>query len=182
MNRWKNYVWMAAGLAALALMSAFTAKPLLAQIRAAFVENVDEPGRSPYSSTILVDANSCSVSTCALHFVPVPAGKRLIATNVTGRINVVTPGIVFHLPLFGVGGQSSAVDIPTVLMAGLTDTGSNMLAVNATILAFFDAGVQPEIDLYATMPIPAAGFPEAMTLSGYLVGCTVSSPCAAIVH
>ncbi len=80
MNRFKNYLWMAAGFTVLALaISAFTPGSALAQIvKAALVKNVDEPGRVPYQSE-----NSCSDPfTCAIEFSIVPANKRLVAQYV----------------------------------------------------------------------------------------------------
>jgi len=78
---------MVAGLAALTAVGSYTAKPLLAQIKAALVENIDEPGRNPYSSTVAVNPGKCGVSStgCVLFFVAVPAGKRLVVTNIIGN-------------------------------------------------------------------------------------------------
>jgi hypothetical protein len=180
MNRWKSYVWVAAGVAALILGAAFTAKPLLAQVRAAFVENVDEPGRSPYTSNISLA--SCSGSLCSIAFDQVPAGKRLIATNLTGQVHVTTPGVIPFLTLTSFtlsGSPDTVVQVPTTLPAGVVD-GSNMLGVNATLLAFFSAFSQPSVTITSTTPFtPGVG---QLTLSGYLVDCNVSSSCAAIVH
>jgi hypothetical protein len=88
MNR-KSVLWIAAGLTTLAAIGSYTAKPLWAQVKAALVQNVDEPGRNPYSSTVtFFNAPPCapdgSGTTCALIFQPVPAGKRLVATTSHG--------------------------------------------------------------------------------------------------
>ena len=105
MNRWKNYLWMVAGLAALAVVGAFTAKPLLAQIKAAFVQNVDEPGRNPFhvvryfglsSSGFQCDSNN----TCTASFGVVPTGKRLVVTNVSGLVFAATPGVVAYAEIY----------------------------------------------------------------------------------
>jgi len=180
MNRWKNYVLMAAGVAALTLVGAFTAKPLLAQIKAALVQNVDEPGRSPYSSASNFTNSSCSGVLCVIRFTPVPAGKRLVVTNLTGQINVGAPGVVSFLildaPASALSTHSTAL-IPTTLLAG-TVNGSNRLGVTATLLAFFSAGDEPAASVLATTGISQEGL---LTLSGYLVDCT-SSSCAALVH
>jgi hypothetical protein len=50
MNRYKSYLWMAAGLTALTAVASHTAKPLWAQVKAAMVQNIDDPGRNPYWS------------------------------------------------------------------------------------------------------------------------------------
>jgi hypothetical protein len=69
MNQRNSYVWAAVGLAALSvLVGGFTAKPLLAQIRAALVQNRDEPARQPFH---LVTQDSQA------HWL-VPNGKRYV--------------------------------------------------------------------------------------------------------
>ncbi len=64
MNRFKNYVLMAAGFAVLVMtVGVFSAGPAIAQaVRAALVSNVDEPGRIPYSVAIHMEGaclNEC---------------------------------------------------------------------------------------------------------------------------
>jgi len=180
MNQWKSVVWMAAGVAALTVVGAFTAKPLLAQIKPALVQNVDEPGRSPYSSFVKINSGTCVDNSCALFFAAVPAGKRLIATDLTGRINVISPGVVSLLILAGAPSGDSQVQIPTTLLAG-TFAGLNMNGVNANLHAFFAGGSQPGVGILSTTPIENVGVEGMLTLSGYLVDCSGSS-CAALVH
>jgi hypothetical protein len=89
---------MAIGLAALTLIGSYTAKPLWAQIKSALVQNIDEPGRNPYSSTVFLSkafpADNCVAAVCDALFNTVPVGKRLVATNVSGNIFLQTPGVV----------------------------------------------------------------------------------------
>jgi hypothetical protein len=176
MNRWKNYISIATGVAALTLICALTAKPLLAQIKAAFVENVDEPGRSPYSSTTTFNPAKCDLNAilCLAEFTAVPAGKRLIATNLTGRIDVQTPGVIFDFTL----SVDNQVTVPTTLLAGVNRSGANMIGVNAPLLAFAGAGSTPSV--FMESGTQTGSF--RLTLSGYLVDCTASSTCAALVH
>jgi hypothetical protein len=79
----KNKLLTFAGaLALLATLGHFYAKPLLAQVRAALVQNVDDPGRIPYQGV-----RACffqSNNFCTVNFPPVPAGKRLVITHVSG--------------------------------------------------------------------------------------------------
>jgi hypothetical protein len=64
----KNKLLTFAGaLALLAVLGHFYAKPLLAQVRAALVQNVDEPGRNPFA----LSGGDQAVWT-------VPAGKRYV--------------------------------------------------------------------------------------------------------
>jgi hypothetical protein len=79
---------LAGALAFVMLLGHYYAKPVLAQIRAALVQNVDEPGRNPYQ-----ESSPCtfgiSNQSCTLQFSAVPAGKRLVLTNIGGSINVM---------------------------------------------------------------------------------------------
>ena len=70
MNRFKNYVLTAAGFAVLVMtVGVFTAGHAIAQaVRAALVQNRDEPGRQPFTLTALSDSP----------FWQVPAGKRYV--------------------------------------------------------------------------------------------------------
>src|SRR5215468_9758461 len=74
---------MAGALMLLMLLGRFFAKPLLAQVRAALVQSVDEPGRNPDQETKVA---GCGLShpECDLTFAAVPPGKRLVLTNVSG--------------------------------------------------------------------------------------------------
>jgi hypothetical protein len=68
----KNKLLTFAGaLALLAVLGHFYAKPLLAQVRAALVQNVDEPGRNP------IPLGYQAVTSSGANF-SVPAGKRYV--------------------------------------------------------------------------------------------------------
>jgi hypothetical protein len=180
MNRWKNYVWMAVGLAALSLVGTFTARPLLSQIKAAFVQNVNEPGLNPYQFyvsfkqgfTFPQGVGTCTGVQCDFVLPPVPSGKRLVITNITGNIFVDTPGITQPIVLFG-GGVT--FEIPTLpagsYQAFNSNQPSNMIGVNAPILAYFDAGMKPTIAILATASISdSQGLTTgSIVLSGYYV-------------
>jgi hypothetical protein len=177
MIRWKSVIWMATGMAALSLVGAFTAKPLLAQIKAAFVENVDEPGRNPFHVTkyfgLLSAGFQCdSNDLCTAFYGVVPAGKRLIVTHVSGLIFCATPGVVAYAEIYDStsGNPLSFTYMPTVLQTG-TVSGSNMIGVNAPVLAYFNPGDQPTIVFQTTTAVsnPGALPPSGITVSGYYV-------------
>jgi hypothetical protein len=86
MSRFRDYVLMAAGFAMLVMtVGAFTAGHAIAQaVRAALVSNVDEPGRVPYQFGR--DFLDCNPGNCLVQFPPVPPGKRLVITNISGDI------------------------------------------------------------------------------------------------
>jgi hypothetical protein len=175
MTRWKNYVWMAAGISALGVICAFTAKPLLAQIRAALVQNVDEPGRTPYLS--YVNPIDCSGTTCHFLFAPIPAGKRLVATNITGRVLLQTPGILSFVTIYFSGVEP--LDIPSFLETGVVD-GNNQIGINATTGLFVDGPDQPQLLLANTTGFNSSG--TTIALSGYLVDCSSPGSCAPVVR
>lgn len=167
MSRARTLLWMVAGLAALAAIGAYTAKPLLAQIKAALVENIDEPGRNPYSSTVDVTPFACNSSpACVLQFAAVPAGKRLVVTSITGVVYPSTPGVVWFLALFPSAGTAKAIMIPTFLEAG-TVGNDNIVGINAQLNTFFEGGSTPVMSLAATTSF--LNHEGAITLSGYLV-------------
>jgi hypothetical protein len=88
---------MTAALAVTGILISIVGGKAIAQIRAALVKNVDEPGRAPYQQMIEFNsgAPACPLSQfCLLTFSPVPAGKRLIVERATALIGVVSPGQV----------------------------------------------------------------------------------------
>jgi hypothetical protein len=104
MNRFKNYVLMAAGFAVLVMtVGVFTASHAIAQaVRAALVQNRDEPGRQPF--TLATYPND--------GFWQVPAGKRYVIESYGMECGVtsanggalgdvalsVSGGVVSHAP------------------------------------------------------------------------------------
>ncbi len=193
MNRWKNYVWMAAGLAALAAVGTFTPKPLLAQIKAAFVQNVDEPGRIPYQSVIFfaqggggcsgASCASCVGDFCTLNFPPVPNNKRLVVTSILGQVYVDTPGVLKPV-------QLGSIFFPSVLQAGtfpgVLGVNTNIFGVNVTgaMVTAIDGGNTPTINLVSTTPLSFSngGTNGQITVTGYLVDCSSNGSCALIVR
>jgi len=65
----------------LIVLGHFGAKPLLAQIRAVLVKNVDESGRSAYQSSTTCPFSF--IETCTAALTPVPTGKRLVVQHVS---------------------------------------------------------------------------------------------------
>jgi hypothetical protein len=190
MRQLKTCIWIAAGLVMLATIGSFTAKPLLAQIRAALIASIDEPGRAPYESLATFFASSpvCAVAGggtgCNLDFPSVPAGKRLVLTNITGVIFVTSPGLVRDLQLGSTtvafrGLIPSALIGPILAPLGGTD---NMVGVSASVKHFFDAGDHPRL-LVTTEPTQLSNLDiSEITLSGYLVDCSTGGPCSTVVR
>jgi hypothetical protein len=153
-----------------------TAKPLFAQIKAALVQNVDEPGRNPYTSTVFFASDlfsSCTGPECRVNFAAVPAGKRLVATSLAGNIYVETPGVVGSTLLFPLGNEAggTTLSVPMLPQAGPA-SGANIIGVNVQLKAYFEPGYTPEMVIDATNSISPHrnGLTEGvLTLTGYLV-------------
>ena len=70
----KNRLLTLAGALALAVvLGKFYAKPLMAQVRAALVQDVDQPARAPFQVTVPINVNNFNYTN-----VPIPSGKRLV--------------------------------------------------------------------------------------------------------
>ncbi len=142
MNRLKRFAWLVAGLTAVALLVTLgTERRAIAQaVRAALVENIDEPARNPYSETASCDSYGCTAT-----FSPVPAGKRLVVTFVNGEL-----GSFGALVL---GGHAAAGPRGFPIIAGF---------VNSPTVAYYEAGERPNVNGAGSSFIRA-------TLSGYYV-------------
>ena len=99
----KNRLLTLAGLLALlAVLGKFYAEPLFAQVRAAFVQNVDEAGRNPF--TLSGDIND------VFH---VPADKRYVIQTFSAECNVDNTGYLSQIRLEAItGGKVQFAAIP----------------------------------------------------------------------
>jgi len=87
---------LAAALALLGVLGKFYAPPLMAQVRAALVQDVDQPGRAPFQVTVPINIDNFNFTP-----VTIPAGHRLVidyismsgATQTSGAY--VQPIIIF---------------------------------------------------------------------------------------
>jgi hypothetical protein len=78
-KKMKNRLLTFAGaLALLAVIGKFYAPPLMAQVRAALVQDVDQPARAPFQVTVPVNWNNFTTTA-----VPIPSGKRLVIDYVS---------------------------------------------------------------------------------------------------
>ena len=148
MERLNRFVMVGAVLGALALLITLaTEGRVLAQaIRAALVENVDEPGRNPYSENA-----SCSGVGCTVGFSPVPTGKRLVVTFVNGIVEGNNTSVA------ELGGHGLYFRIFT------TAPGGTAGLFNAATTAYYDPGEQPLVSCFCNGSLVSA------TLSGYYV-------------
>jgi hypothetical protein len=124
---------LAAALALLAVLGHFYAKPLLAQVRAALVKNLDEPGRNPYAQNVRGDstAGGCQSAT-----ITVPANRRLVIENVTFEASG-SSDVSFELEtnvLDTTLGFNRRIFLPA------SQAGSGIFIVNDPVLAYLEPG------------------------------------------
>ena len=145
MRKWRRFVGLAITVIVVgATISLIGQGRAIAQaVRAALVQNVDEPGRNAYS-----ESASCFSFGCLAIFSPVPAGKRLVVTFINGQVG--SGSLTLDL-----GGHRTDNNVRAFLAT------SNL--INAPTLAYFDAGEAP----YITANAPG-NFTQA-TLSGYYI-------------
>ncbi len=69
---------LAGALALVAVLGKFYAQPVMAQVRAALVQDVDQPARAPFQAVVPVNINNFTNT-----LVPIPTGKRLVVDFVS---------------------------------------------------------------------------------------------------
>lgn len=120
--------------------------PAHAQTKAALVQNVDEPGRSPYQE--LVYANSDSVLWT---FSAVPAGMRLVVTHANVTIETICntpPGTIPRVFLRAL--SSNNINVAPLLTLpverGTVVANRCQMIADRDIVAYFGPGEKPRID------------------------------------
>jgi hypothetical protein len=168
---------LAAGLALIAMAGKFFAVPLLAQVRAALVQNVDDPGRIAYQSTAFGtnSEGTCSGNVCVFLWPPVPANHRLVAQHIQAAnpLTSLSPAPGFQVFLAGGTSAGTSFYAPSLGVQSIFDQPT---------LAYYDAGSVPQADVFTS--VGALFDPTAsarLTLTGYLLDCS-AAPCAPIAH
>jgi hypothetical protein len=167
----------AAVVAGVGAVLSFVAPKAIAQIRAALVKNVDEPGRAPYDVYVEVSTFSCFFGGCSnfgnfggtvLFDLPaVPAGKRLIIKRVSGRLPSST-AVNAHI-----GFQTSQViSFQLVKWAYFGPFFSEFGVVQsftADTEVTYGPGEQPHIHMFLPSQTNTTGF---LQISGYYIDAT----------
>jgi hypothetical protein len=154
----------------------------IAQIRAALVKNVDEPGRTPYitTSAFLPNAGGCFSGSCANYvdgttfaifdLPPVPAGKRWIVTQIAGGF---VNGNGRHTLIEVRNGRSGIVfDNLKWIFSGPFGVGSNFSSsvFSEQLFATFEPNEVPTLRV-STNSANLTGY-SVITLEGYLIDAT----------
>lgn len=143
--------------------------PALAQVRPAYVKNVDEPGRLPYQQ--MREFNACAGQFCQIAFNPVPAGKRLVVERLTMLLGVVNTGAP-NLVAFGTGATTNAGNRAIVEPSFVRSTviGSvSFWALDREVRVYYGPGETPEVKVASTASFSFVG---NMSLHGYLIDAT----------
>jgi hypothetical protein len=155
---------LAGALALLAVLGSYYAKPLLAQVRAALVQDRDSPARNVYQVL-----NSCFNVTnpCVIAFSAVPAGKRLIIQQVSVLVTLpsTSAGDIADVELRGSGGSTVFQFLPVVASIG-NFGGQAQYTSNQTVLASYDAGQVPNVDVFVASN---DGFSVVASISGFMI-------------
>jgi hypothetical protein len=153
---------LAGALALLAVLGKFYAVPVLAQVRAALVKNIDERGRTPYMQTLSCNANG--LTSCESLFPAVPANKRLVIEHINGFVGTFT-----NLSAVSFIGNGTIRNIFFQLQG--TNGGNNIYVANQPFLTYFEAGQTPEY-FVGVNPGSFVFITSAVTITGYLVDLT----------
>jgi hypothetical protein len=158
----KNRLWTVAGaLALLAVFGKFYAVPLVAQVRAAIVQDRDSKARNIYQSV----QNCFNVTNpCQVTFAAVPAGKRLIVEQVSALVTLPTAaaGTIADIELRG----ASVFQFLPIVAAPGNFGGQVQYTTNQTVLAAYDAGQVPQVDTFVAS---GATFTVVASISGYMI-------------
>ena len=179
----QNLFGIAAVIAVAGLASLFTARRVEAQYSSpvkvmnstsapAITSRMDDPGRVPYQS-VINGMSACGGKTfCIVNFPPVPAGHRLVVTQVAGAHFVST-------------GQT----VNVTLEIGIAGPGGNLGQFNYSLVGasyvlpvtfYVDAGNFVGYDANITGGPYDLG-PQFVILTGYMLDCS-AAPCAAIAQ
>jgi hypothetical protein len=158
----RNRLWTLAGtLALLAVLGKFYAKPLMAQVKAAIVQDRDSKARNIYQAV-----NNCFnvPNPCQVTFAAVPAGKRLIIEQVSALVTLPTAA-GSSLADVELRGASVFQFLPLVAAPG-NFGGQVQYSTNQTVLASYDAGQVPEVDTFVAS---GSTFTVLASISGYMI-------------
>lgn len=171
----------AAALAIAAIASLFTARRIEAQYSSpvkvmnstaapAVTSRMDDPGRIPYQS--VNNSSQCANNNyCYFSFGPVPAGHRLVITQVAGVnfFNQPSGTVSFDVSLLGPGSFQTGW-LPAIHL-------STISAYNYPVTVYVDAGqtFRFAAEVFGTTFV--GNLDQQATITGYMLDCT-AAPCS----
>jgi hypothetical protein len=159
---------LAAGLALMAVLGKFYAVPLIAQVRAAVVKNIDERGRVPYMVQAQCNGGPGLTNQCAASFPAVSANRRFVVEYINGNL------VVTHTQFSGAFLEVPSVGPSFIFLAShfeLTNGDNDLYSVSMPVVLYYEAGQIPVAHIHA-FPVGNNQAVGSVTLSGYLVDLT----------
>jgi hypothetical protein len=163
----KNRLLTFAGaLALLAVLGRFYAVPVMAQVRAALVKNIDERGRIPY--TQFAFCSDPLSGSCTASFSAVPSNKRLVIEHVNLFVDMQSSSSLLSNVLFGDNFGAPLYIFGQLQSSNISE--GNIYVANQPLLAYFEAGQTPFFGAAAQ----STGSPilARLWITGYLVDLT----------
>lgn len=164
MNRWKGILWGTLAALAVTILLGSLGPSAMAQVRAAFVRNVDTPALQPFQSTVVLNFAFVNEQQLVL---TVPAGKRLVIDNISYSATMpVGTQLIFgalRVSEFGTFRQFLEISPPHISASPsfiLQDR-------SAPARVYFEAG--EEVWLSLSTSSGAANRSMRTTLSGYFI-------------
>ena len=166
MSRLTSHAYSVIAVGALCIVGVIGATPAVAQIRAALVQNVDEPGRNPYQETQFTICGG--PQNCNFTFALVPSGKRLVLTHVSGFVDV-RGGTIPNSNVQSSFGGNQFANVFFVGTQGTVFTSATRIVYNSDVLAYFGPGENPTgfYGLFSTGDTFLSG--GSLTLTGYYI-------------
>lgn len=146
-----------------AFVLALVAAAASAQPKPALVQNRDEPGRTPYQKQVNIFSGDCpSPDICYVNFgsAPVPAGQRLVVTQVAVKLNLSSASV-----------DAAAVEITDFTLAASlwyrVPGEGNFRFFAAPLTYYIEAGSYPFVSIYGPSGPSVTG--GSVAIIGYLV-------------
>lgn len=152
---------------AVAAACALCALPALAQTRAALVQSIDEPGRNPYQET-QSNVTCRGTTVCTFDFATVPAGKRLVLTNLSGYVDTGAGALPNGFVNSSFGGSAYASLAFTGVRGPISALGTRIF-INHSVQAYFGTGETPRGTYHVNGSGDSFSGGATLMLSGYFV-------------
>lgn len=157
---------------ALVALTGLAAGEAAAQVRPAYVKNVDEPGLVPFKMSFRVSQNDCNCTNCCfVQSETVPAGKRLVIRNVAGYVALQAFANLGPVTLSQLTPSNDLTLIATMRPTFRNQwNGGDYPAYefNDDVLAYVDAGNKARFAIYTGGSWDFRG--GLVSISGYYVG------------
>ncbi len=147
------------------------------------VINVDEPGRAPYVqffSAIPGLSTGCGLNFCDFYPPQVPAGKRLVITDVYGVVSLQPGGIVNSLHVKVTDSTFAVVknifevpQNPSAYYDVALAFNLRRYAFQAKVMMFVEPGDRPAMHLWTGGANLNEEYPTSLTIVGHLVDVTM---------